>query len=58
MSETISILANICGIMGFLLSLYATSQILKIKQKIEGDNNTTTSFTGSVGGDFIGRDKN
>lgn len=58
MNEIISTISDICGILGLILSIFATSQVLKIKQKIKGDNNNQITYKGNVGSDFIGRDKN
>jgi len=58
MNETISLIANICGILGFFISIFAVAKVFKLKQDIKGDNNNTVNMKGKVGGDFIGRDKN
>jgi hypothetical protein len=57
MNETISIIANICGILGFFISLFAVAKVFKLKQQIKGDNNSNVSVKGDVGGNFVGRDK-
>jgi hypothetical protein len=57
MNETISIIANICGILGFFISIFAVSKVFKLKQQIKGDNNNNVNFKGDVGGNFVGRDK-
>ncbi|MEO9891821.1 hypothetical protein [Aurantibacter sp.] len=57
MNETISIIANICGILGFFISLFAVAKVFKLKQQIKGDNNSNVSLKGNVGGNFVGRDK-
>jgi hypothetical protein len=58
MNETISIIANICGILGFFISIFAVTKVFKLKQQIKGDNNNTISMKGDVSGNFVGRDKN
>lgn len=58
MNETISLIANICGILGFFISIFAVAKVFKLKQEIKGDNNNTVNFKGEVGGNFVGRDKN
>jgi hypothetical protein len=57
MNETISTISDICGILGFIISVFAASQVLKLKQRIKGDNNNNVNMKGNVGGDFIGRDR-
>ena len=58
MNETISLIANICGILGFFISIFAVAKVLKLKQQIKGDNNTLVNMKGDVKGDFTGRDRN
>lgn len=57
MSEFISTISDICGILAFFISLFATSQVFKLKQKINGNDNNTVNMKGNVGRDFIGRDR-
>ncbi|WP_417445318.1 hypothetical protein [Joostella sp.] len=57
MNETISIIANICGILGFFISIFAVTKVFKLKQQVKGDNNNNVSMKGDVGGNFVGRDK-
>lgn len=57
MNETISIIANICGILGFFISIFSVTKVFKLKQQIKGDNNSTVNMKGDVGGNFVGRDK-
>ncbi|WP_336687833.1 hypothetical protein [Chryseobacterium bernardetii] len=57
MNEIISTVSDVCGILGFLISIYATSQVIKLKQKNSGDNNIQSNVTGNIGRDYIGRDK-
>lgn len=57
MNEIISIIANICGILGFFISIFAVTKVIKLTQQIKGDNNNTVSMKGDVGGNFVGRDK-
>jgi len=57
MTELISTISDVCGILGFIISIFAASQVIKLKQKINGNNNTQSNMNGNVGGDFVGRDK-
>lgn len=57
MNEAISIVADICGILGFLLGIFAVSKVFKLKQQIKGNDNNTVNFKGNVEGGFVGRDK-
>ena len=57
MENTISIIADICGILGFLISIFAVSKVYKIKKEIKDNNKVNISGTTNVGGDFVGRDK-
>lgn len=57
MTELISTISDVCGILGFIISIFAASQVIKLKQKINGNNNTQSNMNGKVGGDFVGRDK-
>lgn len=52
---TISTLADICGILGFLVSLIAIGGVIKINKKINSTNMTVQDT--HVGGDITGRDK-
>jgi hypothetical protein len=54
MNETITLSANICGILGFFTRIFAVSKVFKLKQQIKGDNNSNVNVKGNVGG----RDKN
>ncbi|WP_159155928.1 hypothetical protein [Empedobacter brevis] len=57
MSEIISTISDICGILAFFISLFAVSQIFKLKQKINGNDNNQVSIKGNIKGGFVGRDK-
>ena len=57
MESTISIIADVCGIMGFLLSLFAVKKVYSIKKEIKGNNKVKVSGQTKIGGDFVGRDK-
>jgi len=57
MESTISIIANVCGILGFLISLFAVQKVYSIKKEIKGNNKVKVSGQTQVGGDFVGRDK-
>lgn len=57
MTEFISTISDICGILGFIISIFAATQVFKLKQKINGNNNTQSNVNGNIGGGFVGRDK-
>jgi hypothetical protein len=57
MENIISIIANICGILGFLISLFAVNKVYKIKKEIKNNNKVKVSGNTNIGGDFVGRDK-
>lgn len=57
MENIITVIANICGILGFLISIFAVSKVYKIKKEIKDSNKVKVSGNTSVGGDFVGRDK-
>lgn len=57
MASWISIVANICGIFGFFISIFAVSKVYNIKKQIKTSNKVSVKDT-KVGGDFVGRDKN
>ncbi|ANH81664.1 hypothetical protein A8C56_12335 [Niabella ginsenosidivorans] len=58
MEKVISIVADICGIIGFVISLFVVSTVYKIKKQISNSNNNSVSVSGTnVGGDLTGRDK-
>jgi len=59
MQNTISIIADICGILSFIVSLFVVNTVYKIKKEFTNSNNNDISVTGTtkVGGDFTGRDK-
>jgi hypothetical protein len=58
MESTISTIADICGILGFFISIFAVSKVYKIKKEIKDNNKVNVSGNTKVGGDFVGRDKN
>lgn len=57
MENTISIIADICGILGFFISIFAVSKVYNIKKEIRDNNKVSTTGNTTVGGDFVGRDK-
>jgi len=57
MENTISIIADICGIFGFLISIFAVTKVYKIKKEIKDNNKVKVSGKTNIGGDFVGRDK-
>lgn len=58
MESTLSIVANICGIIGFLISIFAVSKVVKIEKRLNNSNNVSLKGNNNIGGDFVGRDKN
>ena len=55
MEINLSFIADICGILGFVISLFAIGGVIKINKKINS-NNVKVKDT-KIGGDFTGRDK-
>ena len=54
--EVISLVANICGILGFVISIFAVSKVYNIKKELN-NNKVDVSGKTTIGGDFVGRDK-
>jgi len=54
--EIISLIADICGILGFVISIFAVSKVYKINKELKNNNKVDVSRT-TIGGDFVGRDK-
>ncbi|MDR0604784.1 MAG: hypothetical protein LBG80_10820 [Bacteroidales bacterium] len=54
--DTISIIADICGILGFIISIFAVNKVYNIKKELKNNNNVNVSDT-NIGGDLVGRDK-
>lgn len=61
MENTLSVVADFCGILAFLISLFVAGTVYKINNRISNSNNNNTSVGISgrthVVGDFTGRDK-
>lgn len=57
MENTISIIADVCGILAFFISIFAVSKVYMIKKEIKDNNKVDVSGRTNVGGDFVGRDK-
>jgi hypothetical protein len=54
--QFLSVTSDILGIIGFIISLFAISGVIKINRKINSKN--VVKVKGStIGGDFTGRDK-
>ena len=57
MENGISIIADVCGILGFVISLFAVSKVYNIKKEMTNNNEIKVSGKTEIGGDFVGRDK-
>lgn len=57
MESTLSIIASACGILGFLISLFAVNSVNNIKKEMKENNKVNVSGKTEIGGDFTGRDK-
>ena len=57
MENGISIIADVCGILGFAISLFAVSKVYNIKKEMTNNNEIKVSGKTEIGGDFVGRDK-
>jgi hypothetical protein len=55
--EIISAIANICGILGFIISIVAVNKVYNIKKEMRNNNKVDVSGKTNIGGDFVGRDK-
>jgi multisubunit Na+/H+ antiporter MnhG subunit len=55
MENKLSLIADICGIIGFVMSLVAVGGVVRINKKINSNKISTKDTT--IGGDFTGRDK-
>lgn len=55
MNITISDIADICGILGFIISLFAVTGVVKIRKRI--NSNSVSVSNSPISGDFTGRDK-
>lgn len=50
----VSSIADILGILGFLISIFVANKVNNINK----NSNTINANSSSIGGDFVGRDKN
>ena len=55
MNITLSDIANICGILGFIVSLFAIGGVVKINKRLNSTNVKVKDT--KITGDFTGRDK-
>jgi hypothetical protein len=55
MEITLSNIADICGILGFIISLIAVRSVIKINKRINSNNVSVSNSP--ILGDFTGRDK-
>jgi hypothetical protein len=55
--EIVSTIADVCGIFGFIISLFAINKVYNIKKELKNNNKVNVSDT-NIKGDFVGRDKN
>ncbi len=58
MGNSISIIADICGILGLIISIFAVNKVYNIKKEIKDNNKVSVSGKTKIDGDFVGRDKN
>ncbi|MDR1583552.1 MAG: hypothetical protein LBS55_09920 [Prevotellaceae bacterium] len=56
--EIISIIADVCGILGFIISIFVVSKVYNIRKEQKNNNKVDVSGKATISGDFIGRDKN
>jgi hypothetical protein len=54
--ETISVIADVCGILGFLISIFAVSKVYNIKKEMTNNNKVSIKGKTDIGGSFTGRD--
>jgi hypothetical protein len=54
--EITSIIADICGILGFVISIFVANKVYHIRKE-QKNNNVNVSGETTIGGDFVGRDK-
>ncbi len=54
----LSTIADVCGIIGFFISIFAVSKVYNIKKEMRENNKILVSGKTKIGGDFTGRDKN
>jgi hypothetical protein len=59
MENTVSFIADICGILAFIISLFVANTVYRIKKQVTNSNNNSLNVSGttSIRGDFTGRDK-
>jgi hypothetical protein len=57
MDNWISIISDICGILGFIASIFAVTKVYQLKKILSDNNKVNVSGRTSIGGDFVGRDK-
>jgi hypothetical protein len=55
--EVISVIANICGILGFIISIVTVNKVYNIKKDMKNNNKVDVSGKTTIGRDFVGRDK-
>ena len=57
--EIFNIIGNISSILGLIVAIFLTTQVVSIKNKINDNSSTrTTQRDNKVGGDVAGRDIN
>lgn len=56
MEITLSNLADICGVLGFIISLFAMNGVVKINKRT--NSNKVSVSDSPISGDFTGRDRN
>jgi len=53
----ISMIADICGILGFIISLIVAKSVYSIRSEMRSNNKVKISGKTQIRGDFVGRDK-
>jgi len=57
MKNMISMIADICGILGFIISLIVAKSVYSIRSEMRSNNKVKISGKTQIRGDFVGRDK-
>lgn len=52
----LSTIADICGILGFIISIFAVNRVYSIKKEMKDSNSVSLSGNTNIRGNFTGRD--